>query len=239
MSKIILKKVKNIRNFDHISGINETGIETQKYIRSSKLYKLSRKDKQILYGKYNVTTIIDLRTDTEIKEKPDSYPDNVDYHHISLINDNTVGITHEKGVNLLTDIPYMPDLYRRLVSDEKSVNGLKEVFKLIKEQENKEGAILWHCSEGKDRCGIVSALFLLFNGISKEEVMRDYLISDNVSKIKGFSYYLLVKKLLKDKKVAMKIFDAMRAKEEYLDAALDEIDSKYGCLENFKRIILG
>lgn len=37
------------------------------------------------------------------------------------------------------------------------------------------GIVLWHCTEGKNRFGIISALFLLSIGIDKDTVMQDYL----------------------------------------------------------------
>lgn len=48
---------------------------------------------------------------------------------------------------------------RDIVTDDYSVSQLKKVFEVIADTD-REKAVLWHCTEGKDRCGITSALFL-------------------------------------------------------------------------------
>lgn len=37
------------------------------------------------------------------------------------------------------------------------------------------GSVLWHCTEGKDRCGLLSAIILFLLDVSEEDVMEDYL----------------------------------------------------------------
>ena len=39
----------------------------------------------------------------------------------------------------------------------------------------KNGAVLWHCTEGKDRCGLLSATILFLLDVSEDDVMEDYL----------------------------------------------------------------
>ncbi len=52
----------------------------------------------------------------------------------------------------------MTQLYRRIVTDDFSISQLSRALKKIISCD--DGAVLWHCTEGKDRCGIVSALVL-------------------------------------------------------------------------------
>ncbi len=52
----------------------------------------------------------------------------------------------------------------------------KELFELLKNQKNT--AILQHCTAGKDRKAIGSALLLLALGIDEETVIEDYLQSN-------------------------------------------------------------
>lgn len=44
-----------------------------------------------------------------------------------------------------------------------------------RDYEYKNGAVLWHCTEGKDRCGLLSATILFLLDVSEDDVMEDYL----------------------------------------------------------------
>ena len=70
------------------------------------------------------------------------------------------------------------DVYKRqaLVSDDFSVTGLKHFFDILLAQ--KEGAVLWHCSAGKDRVGTATALLLTALGVEREVIIRDYLLTN-------------------------------------------------------------
>lgn len=41
--------------------------------------------------------------------------------------------------------------------------------------QQEEGAVLWHCSMGKDRVGVGTALLLYALGVPMETIMEDYL----------------------------------------------------------------
>ena len=58
-----------------------------------------------------------------------------------------------------------------MVTDEYSVSQITKVFQTI--LDNKNGSTLWHCTEGKDRCGIISALFLSILDVDYSIIMED------------------------------------------------------------------
>ncbi len=45
---------------------------------------------------------------------------------------------------------------------------MKDVFKTIA---NASGGVLYHCTAGKDRTGVVSAILLSFLGVSEEDII--------------------------------------------------------------------
>ena len=164
---IKLQGVRNIRDF--------TEYGYQGYIRSAHLHDMTESDAEILLKNYKLRMVIDLRTGVEKNEQPDYVMEGVEYLHIPLFDESRVWISHEKRTQQDMDMmpPDMPDLYRKIVTDEFSVAQIKKVMKAI--NDSRDGAVLWHCTEGKDRCGIISALFLLSRGIDKDTVMQDYL----------------------------------------------------------------
>ena len=69
---------------------------------------------------------------------------------------------------------YMAGLYRNLVMDPFSRQQYRKFFGILLDQ--KEGAVLWHCSAGKDRVGVGTALLLSALGIPRETILADYMI---------------------------------------------------------------
>ena len=70
MKKIKLKSANNYRDLGNIKLKDGSILPTGKYFRGKTLFKLKEKDITTLVEKYHLKTIIDLRTDKELSEKP-------------------------------------------------------------------------------------------------------------------------------------------------------------------------
>ena len=49
------------------------------------------------------------------------------------------------------------------------------------EHDFSKGCVLWHCTEGKDRCGLLSAVLLLALGVERSTILEDYLLTNHVN----------------------------------------------------------
>ncbi|MDB5947326.1 MAG: hypothetical protein JWQ33_2352, partial [Ramlibacter sp.] len=89
--------------------------------------------------------------------------------------------------------------------------------------------LVFHCTAGKDRTGVAAALVLLALGVSREEVMRDYLLTNERLKPKtewrGLS-----------PDVASVLY---RVQPEFLNAAFEVVAQEYGDTEGYLREGLG
>lgn len=89
---------------------------------------------------------------------------------------------------------------------------------------------VFHCTAGKDRTGFAAALLLKAVGASDEEVMRDYLLTNERLVLPEVTRLGLPR-------------DAMvvlwQVQPDFLQAALDEVDASYGSLEGYFRDGLG
>lgn len=241
MQKIKLSGAKNARDFGGtVTGDGRT-VRQNCFIRSNALCSLTEKDIEILTHEYRLGTVIDLRTTAEINEKPDVKIPGVEYVGIPLISESAAGISHEEETDkkaMLNSLPDMRALYRSIVTDEYSVSQLKKVFSVITQSDGAR-SVLWHCTEGKDRCGIVSALFLSMLGADRETVYTDYLMTNKSSSknVKKYCTLVFFTSLSADK--ANKIRRIFKAERDYLDAAFDVIDSTYSGTDNFLRDRLG
>jgi protein-tyrosine phosphatase len=89
---------------------------------------------------------------------------------------------------------------------------------------------VFHCTAGKDRTGFAAALVLHAVGASREEVMRDYLLTNECLKMpEGVRHGLAPE-------VAAVLW---RVQPEFLDAAFEAARSDYGGLETYLEEGLG
>ena len=99
---------------------------------------------------------------------------------------------------------------------EEAISPYRELFKLLADPAN--NPILMHCSAGKDRTGLASALILHILGASKETIMEDYLYSNE-----NLCPYW--EQFSKDKPNLIPYYTVT---EKYINAAFAVIEKKWG-----------
>ena len=230
-----LSKKRNPRDLSYLKRKDGLGLKEGLFFRSGALWKLSKKERSFLLS--HVSTVIDLRTAVEIGKKPDDPLPGVKHYEIPILKAETMGITHGKGIKGYVAPPDMLKLYPSLVTDPESVEGIKKVMDVIFDPD-REGPILWHCTAGKDRCGLITALFLFALGYEEKDIVADYCLSDKPSAKRGRHYRRLIRCLFRWK-LAHAVYLTMRAVPEYLESAFEAIRKKYGSIDAFIKDTLG
>lgn len=64
-----------------------------------------------------------------------------------------------------------------------AIESQKKFLELCRD--NKEGSLLFHCKDGKDRTGFMAALILEVLGVKREDIMKDYLMTNIYTKAKA------------------------------------------------------
>ena len=164
--------------------INKDGKVVRKnyLIRSANLSRINSRTLHRL-EKYHLYKIIDLRTNEEISEKPNKIIAGAQYIQLPIFNEKTIGITREKDIGIKEMLHALPDLtglYRNMVTNEYSVTQLKQIIHEIIDSDGYP--ILFHCSAGKDRTGIVSLLLLSILDVSEDKIIKDYLYDSKKQK---------------------------------------------------------
>lgn len=243
-----LKGLVNTRDLGGMPAGEGKKIKSGKLIRSGKLYKLPEKTVAALKD-YGITTVLDLRIFTECDQAPDTLWEGVNYCHMPLLCTATPGITREKSMRKTMAIEarrikdefgnadnYMIEMYRSIFFSEEPKRQLTQILRLIIEN---DGCVLWHCSAGKDRAGIVAMLVESLLGVDKQAIMEDYMLSTRFLGRKFFwnrlgltiAYPFLTNRF---RKILMVM---MEAKPEYMP--IDEIEQKYGSVTNYCKNELG
>ena len=210
---------------DNFREIAYKNIKKDLLYRGKALVNLSEDDIDLLTKKTNIKTIIDLRAPDEREQAMDQQLPGISNVSIPLFNSNK---TEAKTVNVMgMNLPDMAAIYRELVYEDKK-EAWTQIFGLL--LKNNEDGIMFHCSSGKDRTGVTTAIILSVLGIDKETIYYDYLLT-NKSLAGDKSFAEFVKTLPEELREAFS--DHFSAKKEYLDAVFDEINTRYGSLNNF------
>lgn len=151
------------RNVRDVGGLEiQTGETIRKGLifRSDRLTGATAEDCTILQS-LGLKTVIDLRSQGEVMEAPDSncIHESMDYIHFP-IDIRWFPTLEEVYLDIITT--YAPSV----------AGALKEMAK------EERLPLLFHCTAGKDRTGITTALLYLILGLEPEEIMHDYLLSN-------------------------------------------------------------
>ena len=98
---------------------------------------------------------------------------------------------------------------------------------------------MWHCTEGKDRCGLLSAIILSVLDVDVETIFDDYLLTNKGAVRKGNKYYWLVVLAYHNLNTATRFKGMYIAKREYLESAFKAIEDNYGGMDSFIENQLG
>jgi protein-tyrosine phosphatase len=94
----------------------------------------------------------------------------------------------------------------------------------------REGAALFHCTAGKDRTGWAAASLLMLLGASESTIQADYLQTneDLLPTIEPLLQSAAAKGV--DPELLRQAFSV---RIDYLDAALEQLESEFGTVENY------
>ncbi len=228
-----IESVENLRDLGGIIAKDGRRIKKNILIRSGALHKLSEKDVGEL-KKAGLRRVIDLRSGLERREKPDIEIDGVENIHLPIFSETVLGISRDSMSvtqvmkTMWMDMPY---LYRGMVERPEASERFSRVLSLIIEQ--KDGAVLWHCSAGKDRCGLTAALCLHMLGADRDTIFADYLESNKTAAPFAEMIYRKVLAESGDGQRAEYMRHLFMADREYLEASLERMDLLYGGIDGF------
>lgn len=252
IKKIKLKGARNTRLVPAFIAADGKRVKEGAFIRSGKLNKVPKKKLNNFLDEYNVTKILDFRTDVEVQEAGSiTYPSDVYYQHLPLLNKAFFGVTHEKKMSKILykeskkmkfeDIEpgYMTEMYKSIVFDPYSQSKFKEFFDVILNNED-GGSILYHCNGGKDRTGITTLFILTLLGVSEEDILKDFAMSDYFNRHYNRSRIILMTLFLFPARKFSRILNSMlHAKRIYLENMIAAINEKFGSVLNYLKEAIG
>jgi len=213
-------------NFRDLGGYPAEGGRTTRWrtiYRSDSLADLTSSDLSG-FQQLGINTLCDFRLSEESERKPNRLP------HGHGINVVPLRFIPEGALDMLSAInsgQYGPaDVEREvLIHYKKFVNDhgseYRRVFELILSKESLP--LLMHCTSGKDRTGFAAAAVLLAVGVPREIIVRDYAMTNDYRRDVGHLFSNTVSKPTIDTLTS--------ANPRYIEAALEEIDVRFGSAE--------
>lgn len=251
IKRIPLEGVHNTRDLGGYRAADGKRIRHRSLIRSGELHELTEKDQEILTAEYKLATVVDFRTNVEREEKPDPALPGVTYIPNPILEEAALGITREKSsdnnvVGMVLDqlrendnagTQYMEKMYGSLLTNDFSKKQYANFFRILLEQE--KGAVLWHCTAGKDRAGTAAALLLEALGVSREQTVADYM---KVNEFAAEGINRTVQALVQrtgDARLGEHVRTLFSVRESYINTVFQMIQEGYGSIERYMKEEMG
>lgn len=232
---IPLESTCNFRDLGGIQTKDGKQVAYGKIYRSDKLSELSEQDRSAMDDR-SIFTVIDFRNELETSEEPDVLSENAKYVHLPIGDfdpKNFWSSLSEVKDNEQKADSLMLALYSTFPLN--YTEEYKAFFNALLDSSNTD-ATVFHCTAGKDRTGLASALFYYSMGVDLETITKDYANSTYYRFDHNSKYIKLMKLKGIEPEVAQVI---MGVKQEYMYEIFNTIENEYGTVDQYLTEALG
>lgn len=246
-----LERIVNIRELGGLVMRDGRTVKHGLLIRGGALNKATDSDIRSLNEEHRVKMIFDFRTEQEVKHSPDREIPGAKYLWLPTLDP----MNGEKGKDVFSAggfksaeelvmkaafLPQVQEAARNMYTDivDNEYSQLQYAVFLQRIIAADEGAIYWHCSQGKDRTGLGAAFILAALGADRETILADYLVSAEAytEDLKRMKEYIIS---LGGKEAELDVVQTfISVNVGHFIEGLDLIDRKYGGMESYLRHFL-
>ncbi len=182
-----MERIAGCPNLRDMGGIKVKNgyVKPGRLIRSGALWRLEDKDIEKLGS---IAAVYDMRSENERAYHPDPEIPGAEYIHIPITENGRRRFVQSKRTlpDKVEDMlegyrcsepasaQRMREVYSGMVLSADAGRCLEGIIRTVVEQ--REGAVIYHCSAGKDRAGVISALLLRLLGAEDSAIYADYII---------------------------------------------------------------
>lgn len=165
--KSLLETTLNTRDLGgYWSEITGQNLQSWSVLRSDGQNYPSDQDVELLKSK-NIFTFIDMRGEKDVLRKPSGFFNKLGftYHNIQI----------DEGSGIPESVDAVSKSYMKIAESK----NIARVFKTIAAA---PGGVMFNCTAGKDRTGVVSAVLLGLCGVSEKCIIYDYMLTKTCNK---------------------------------------------------------
>ncbi len=171
-------RFNSVMNFRDIGGYKAGRgkmVAWRRVFRSGEFRNITREELQRLTGELGVNSVIDLRSEFELKNNGKGLLSecNIKYCNIAFMADGGDPEANSKRYEKLTNLG---DFYIELARQKEYGKRIVEALEMIAEPENHP--LVFHCAVGKDRTGMLAAMLLNLLGVKEADIIEDYTLSE-------------------------------------------------------------
>lgn len=219
--RLALEGSYNIRDIGGYATLDGRSTRWRTFLRADSLNELSPESQRLLLA-YPVRTIIDLRRTVELRRAPDIFATSqfVRYVNISLLED-------EQKVR---EAQSLQALYQLILTT--CQEQIKQILQFMASEDIFPCIV--HCTIGKDRTGLITALLLSIANVPASTIAEDYALSARY--LAPFFDHLRAK-------LPLEGFDRHRfvwltsALPETILATLAYLEQQYGSVKNYLQAV--
>lgn len=233
----------NTRDLGGLPAADGRHVKPALLLRSGALHKASENDLARLLADYHLESVVDFRTELERDKEPDprEFMEGVVFYDFPALSGETVGITH--GASLAQDVKTLEavnaqpheivrKMYPQILLGDAGREAYRGLLNVLLESNG--GAVLWHCSEGKDRAGLGAVIVERALGVPEADVRADYLATNLFARNRAEGAL----DVLAAKLPALRGLDAdmdsfFYAYADYYDAALAAVADTFGTFDAY------
>ena len=238
----------SVHNARQLGGyqIGNQRIKDNLLLRTAKISELTVEDSTLLCDKYKVQCVYDFRGKEESLSAPDVIPGKAKYLSLALTftgeetGANTKFENEQQMIAMLLQYADHPSvqamctsMYDVIFLEKSSQEVYRKFFADLLTVNPDNGAVLWHCTQGKDRAGSASAMLLAALGADRELIMADFILSKDY-------YDPMASKIKTEPDLQRAVVNTLiSANPEIFEATLDKVDAQYGSLRNYLTECIG
>lgn len=226
--RIDIPSIPNLRELGGAWTLDGRVVRNGVLFRSTQLAGLNDDDLPAVTA-LNLATVVDLRTALEVNLAPDVRV-TASYVWLDVLRD--FAMASALGAN---DVFADPRRFETILTDGTAMRWMREAYlamvdlpsartsygRWLQDLAEGQGPVLVHCTNGKDRTGWAVALVLLTLGVSEDDVMTDYLTTNEQLLPALADLFESVRDQGIDPSLLLPV---MGVREEYLAAALDRVE---------------
>lgn len=166
MVQSLLNTTQNTRDLGGYISRDGEQTKYESILRSDVQNYPSEEDYEYLKEK-NIATIIDMRGQKDVDRKPSGFVGRNDFEYYNFqINE---------GSGVPESVEAVPISYMNIAK----AKAMPDVFKCIA---NAKTGVMFNCTAGKDRTGVVAAILLLHAGVSDKDIIDNYVLTKEYGK---------------------------------------------------------